>query len=115
MLWAAPEITEQLETLPENGGVLIYLGVVATALVSWLYTIGLRWVPAYEAAVFVALEPVFGTIIAFFLLGETFSIRGYIGAAMVLSGIILVVTRPNLDQDKPEPSISTDLEDSVLE
>ena len=115
LLWAAPEITEQLETLPENGGLLIYLGVVATAIVCWLSTIGLRWVPAYEAAILVALEPVFGAIIAFLILGETFGIHGYIGAAMVLSGIILVVTRTTVDRDKSEPSINTDLEDSVLE
>ena len=111
LLWAAPEITGQLEAFQENWGVLVYLGVVATAIAFWLSTIGLRRVPAYEAAVFVALEPVFGAIIAFFLLGETLSLRGFIGAAMVLSGMLLVVSRPSVDESGSELFAGTVLEE----
>jgi drug/metabolite transporter (DMT)-like permease len=113
LLWAAPEITGQIESLKESWGVLVYLGVVATAIAFWLSTIGLRLVPAYEAAVFVALEPVFGAIIAFFLLGETLGLRGFIGAAMVLSGMLLVVSRPSLDQDSSELSTDMFVEEST--
>jgi drug/metabolite transporter (DMT)-like permease len=113
LLWAAPEITGQIESLKESWGVLVYLGFVATAIAFWLSTIGLRLVPAYEAAVFVALEPVFGAIIAFFLLGETLGLRGFIGAAMVLSGMLLVVSRPSLDQDSSELSTDMFVEEST--
>jgi drug/metabolite transporter (DMT)-like permease len=100
LIWAAPEITTEFQVLTRHWGALHYLGIVATGLVSWLAVIGLRWIPAHEAAIFLALEPLFGGVIAFFLIGETFGIRGGIGALMVLSGIILVITRPQLKEDE---------------
>jgi drug/metabolite transporter (DMT)-like permease len=90
--------------------VLVYLSTVATAILFFLYTIAMRWVPAYEAALFGALVPVFGSIIAFFLLGEKFVKSGFMGAAMVLSGMILVVSRPSVDQDSSELSTGADSE-----
>lgn len=92
LVWAGPNLaTEQFALLQEHWGALHYLGLVATALVIWLYTVGLQRVSAYEAAVFLALEPVFGATISFFVLGETFGLRGFIGALMVLSGIFLII------------------------
>lgn len=105
-LWAAPELTQPINVPLESWIVLVYLGVVTTALVCLLYTIGLRWVPSYEAALFLALEPVFGAVIAFFLLGETFGIWGFVGAAMVLSGMVLVLRRGEDDDSQESAPLS---------
>jgi drug/metabolite transporter (DMT)-like permease len=67
-----------------------------------------RWVSAQEVAVLLSLEPVFGSLFAFWLLGETFGIFSFVGAAMVLAGIFLmivgpVLVKPELDiREKPE-------------
>lgn len=114
LLWAAPDINGQLEAIPKSWGVLLYLSVVATAILFFLYTIALRFVPAYEAALFGALEPVFGAIIAFFILGETFGTRGFIGAAMVLSGMLLVVSRPTVDQTTTELTSTINAENLAI-
>jgi len=95
ILWAAPEITEHIEAIQTSLGVLIYLGVVATVLVILCQTVAQQWISAYEVALLLALEPVFGAIFAFLLLGETFSTRSFIGAAMVLVEIPIIPTSPN--------------------
>ncbi|GAB1540222.1 hypothetical protein NUACC21_28910 [Scytonema sp. NUACC21] len=95
-------MTEHIEAIQTSFGVLIYLGVVATAIVILFQTVAQQWISAYEAALFFALEPVFGSIVAFLLLGETFSTRSFIGAAMVLVGIILTPIRPKIDQRDPQ-------------
>lgn len=104
LLWAAPEVTEHIEAIQTSLGVLIYLGVVATALVILFQTVAQQWIAAHEAALFFALEPVFGAIFAFLLLGETFSTRSFIGAAIVLVAIILTLSRPKIDESDSEPS-----------
>ncbi|HLP87991.1 MAG TPA: DMT family transporter [Nostocaceae cyanobacterium] len=98
LLWAAPELTQHLEAIHTNLGVLVYLGVVATVLVILFQTLAQQWIAAHEVALFLALEPVFGAIFAFLLLGETFSTRSFIGAAMVLIGIILTLIRPKIEE-----------------
>jgi drug/metabolite transporter (DMT)-like permease len=103
ILWAAPELTEHIEAIQTSLGILIYLGVVATAIVILFQTVAQQWISAHEVAIFFALEPVFGAIFAFLLLGETFETRGFIGAAIVLVGIILTLTRPKIDESDSEP------------
>ncbi|BAY47456.1 hypothetical protein SAMD00079811_50740 [Scytonema sp. HK-05] len=102
ILWAGFGVTEHIEAIQTSLGVLIYLGVVATAIVILFQTVAQQWISAHEAALFFALEPVFGAIVAFLLLGETFSTRSFIGAAMVLVGIILTLIRPKIDESDTE-------------
>ncbi len=113
ILWAAPELTEQLEAIQTNLGLLIYLGVFATGVLMLLHVLAQRWISAYEASLLLALEPVFGAIFAFLLLGETFETRGFIGAAMVLVGIVVILTAPKIDESDSELPLlqeSTDLD-----
>ncbi|MEC4812348.1 MAG: DMT family transporter [Scytonema sp. PMC 1069.18] len=102
ILWAAPEVSEHIEAIQISLGILIYLGVVATAILVLFQTVAQQWISAHEAALLFALEPVFGAIFAFLLLGETFSTRSFIGAAIVLVGIILTLTRPKIDERDSE-------------
>ncbi len=104
IVWAAPELTEHFEAIQPSLGILIYLGLVATAIIILIQTLAQRWISAYETSLFLALEPVFGAIFAFLLRGETFETNGLIGAAIVLVAITLILTRPQIDESDSKPS-----------
>ncbi|ODH00068.1 hypothetical protein A4S05_34965 [Nostoc sp. KVJ20] len=88
-VWAAPEIVGQFETLRNNYGLILYLGLVGTAGTTWLETIGQQWISASEAALLCTLDPVLTSVFSFWLLGEKFGVRGLIGTALVLAALIL--------------------------
>lgn len=91
--WAAPELLEQFGALSTNFGAVLYLGLIATAAVTWTQAIAQRWVTASEAALIYALEPVFAGIFSFWLLSETFGARGLLGAALVVAATVLSQSR----------------------
>lgn len=74
-----------------GGGALniAYLGLVATAAIISLQTWGQRHSTANEAAVIYAFEPAAAAFFAYFWLGETMTGRGWIGAALLISGMIV--------------------------
>ena len=73
------------------GGALniFYLGLVATAAIISLQTWGQSHSSANEAAVIYAFEPAAAAVFGFFWLGETMTGRGWIGAALLISGMIV--------------------------
>jgi drug/metabolite transporter (DMT)-like permease len=68
---------------------LIYLGVVATALIISLQTWGQSHSTANEAAVIYAFEPGCAAIFGYFWLGETLAWTGLLGAILLISGMIV--------------------------
>jgi drug/metabolite transporter (DMT)-like permease len=68
---------------------LAYLGVVATAAIISLQTWGQARATANEAAVIYAFEPAAAAFFAFFWLGETMTARGWLGAVLLISGMIV--------------------------
>lgn len=88
-LWAAPEMVGQIETLNNNYGVILYLGIVGTAGSIWLETIGQQWISAAEAALLCTLDPVLTSVFSFWLLGEKFGVRGLVGTVLVLTALVL--------------------------
>lgn len=82
-LWALP----QLGRIPQlsSGSVLaiLYLGAVATALVSVLQVRAQRVVSAHVTALVFVLEPVFAALFAYFLLGESLGPWGWVGAGLI--------------------------------
>ena len=68
---------------------IVYLGLVATAAIIALQTWGQSHSSANEAAVVYAFEPAAAAFFAFFWLGETMTARGWIGAALLISGMIV--------------------------
>jgi drug/metabolite transporter (DMT)-like permease len=66
-----------------------YLGVVATAAIISLQSWGQAHSSANEAAVVYAFEPAAAAFFAFFWLGEQMSARGWLGAALLISGMIV--------------------------
>ncbi len=75
-----------LETYAVN---IVYLGVVATAAIISLQTWGQSHSSANEAAVIYAFEPGCAAIFAYFWLGETLAWNGLLGAALLISGMIV--------------------------
>jgi len=70
---------------------LLYLGAVTTAGAYALYTAGLRYVSASAAGVASLLEPLTATLLGVLLFGERFGVLGWIGAALLLAGLALLV------------------------
>jgi drug/metabolite transporter (DMT)-like permease len=68
---------------------IVYLGVVCTAAIISLQTWGQSHSTANEAAVIYAFEPAAAAVFGFFWLGETMTGRGWIGAALLISGMIV--------------------------
>jgi drug/metabolite transporter (DMT)-like permease len=66
-----------------------YLGVLCTAAIISLQTWGQRHSTANEAAVIYAFEPACAAIFAYFWLGEVMTFQGWIGAALLISGMIV--------------------------
>ncbi len=89
LLWNNTQIFHQFEVIQQHWGVILYLGLLATAAVIWLQTLAQQWVSAEETALLYTLEPLFATIFSFWLLGEHLGIRGLIGAILVLVALVL--------------------------
>lgn len=87
--WAVPELYVLKNLSLSVISALLYLALFATVLVLWLQALAQRVVPAYAAALIFALEPVFAAIFAYFLLGETLSVQGWLGGALVVLAMII--------------------------
>jgi drug/metabolite transporter (DMT)-like permease len=69
------------------------LGVVCTAGAHTLFIRGLREVPAQTASIISSLEPVYGIVLAFWLLGEKPAARTLLGGAIILAAVAVISLR----------------------
>ncbi len=74
-------------------GLLLFLGIVTTALAHTLFISCLKTLPAQLAGVFSSLETVYGILFAFLFLGEVPSVREIIGAVIIVGTVSLVQLR----------------------
>lgn len=72
---------------------LALLGVLCTGLAHGLFVYSLTVLNARTAAAIFALEPVYGIAIAWWLFGETPSIRMLVGGVLIVAAIILSARR----------------------
>jgi drug/metabolite transporter (DMT)-like permease len=77
------------ESLKGGSYNIAYLGLIATAAIISLQTWGQSHSTANEAAVIYAFEPAAAAVFGFFWLGESMTGRGWIGAALLISGMIV--------------------------
>jgi drug/metabolite transporter (DMT)-like permease len=77
------------ESLKAGSYNIVYLGLIATAAIISLQTWGQSHSTANEAAVIYAFEPAAAAVFGFFWLGETMTGRGWAGAALLISGMIV--------------------------
>ncbi|KAH9763500.1 Integral membrane protein DUF6 containing protein [Citrus sinensis] len=78
----------------------LYTGIFSTGICLWIEIAAMRDVSATETAIIYGLEPLWGAGFAWFLLGERWSTAGWIGAALVLGGSLLVQMYRSSSPDK---------------
>ncbi|MBV8633879.1 MAG: DMT family transporter [Burkholderiaceae bacterium] len=83
---------------------LAYLSLVATAAIISLQTWGQHHASANEAAVIYAFEPGCAAIAAYFWLGESMGLRGLVGAALLIGGMIVSQWTPENKPQAPQAS-----------
>ena len=67
---------------------LLFLGVVTTALAHTLFINSLKYLPAQLAGICSSMETVYGILFALILLGEIPAIRQITGAAVIAAAVI---------------------------
>jgi drug/metabolite transporter, DME family len=72
---------------------VLYLALVPTVLAYGLFNAGLRGVTASTAATLGLTEPVVAAVLGVVVLGERLGVTGVVGAALVLLGLFVLVTR----------------------
>lgn len=102
------QFSEQLPIIQANWLPLLYLGA-ATAAIAYLVTFALQTLSAVEAALIQGLEPVFGALISFAVLGEVFGLRCWVGSVLILIGITLAILAPLSGSTKKTSLICEDL------
>ncbi len=68
---------------------MLYLGVVSTAITYLLQTVSQRYVNETKSAIILSMESVFGMLFSVILLNEPVTIRMIIGAALILSAVLI--------------------------
>lgn len=72
---------------------IIYLSIFATAVALLLQNFGQRGLDSATASIVFALEPVFGVIFSFIILGETMGILQILGGVLIIVAMIIVSSR----------------------
>lgn len=92
--FAVTEITTsdlQVLTQPKVWGGVLYIGTVSTAGAFFLWNKGLQIVTATSAGLYFFFQPVVGTLLGWLFLGEQVGLTFWIGALLILSGVLLVI------------------------
>lgn len=85
MVMYTPTFTEQ------DIWLILALGVICTAMANSLFNYALKGIDAKSVSIVVSLEPIYGIIAAYFLLGERLSLMMIIGGGLVLASNAWVV------------------------
>ena len=82
MIWAS---------LDWKGWLVLFLLAAGPTLLGFgTYNLSLSYLPSSVANLIVTLEPVFTTIMAYFLFGETLTALQLGGAALIVGGVVLI-------------------------
>ena len=73
---------------------LLYLGLLASVVVVILQAWGQQRVDAMRSAIVFGLEPVFASLTAWFLLGESLGWAGVGGAALIVTALVVSQLQP---------------------
>ena len=87
---------------------LVILAVVSTYLAYYFYYAGLQYLEATRAAIVATLEPVIAAVVAFFWWHEFFSPVGYMGGALIVGAVVLIVWDGKRSDARKHPSMEKD-------
>ena len=87
--------TRLVLTYPPGGWlILLYLGIVPTALGYGLFQAGMRSIPATLASIITMCEPLTAALLAWLLFHEELGLLGLVGAGLLLGAMALIVLLP---------------------
>lgn len=69
---------------------IVYLGLVPSALAYWMFQMGLRSVSATAASIVGMLDPLVAALLAWALFGETLAVTGIAGAGLLILSIVFL-------------------------
>ena len=93
--WLAAEADLAALARPEIGGSVLYVGVVSTTAGFVLWSKGLTYMDASIGGLFMFFQPVVGTLLGHFLLGEAITSYFAPGFALIASGVVLAMRGGN--------------------
>ncbi len=70
---------------------LLFISVLSTYGAYYFYYLGLKYLEATRAVITATLEPVTAAVVAYLWWGEYFKPSGYMGAALILAGVLIMV------------------------
>ncbi|HOQ99867.1 MAG TPA: DMT family transporter [Anaerolineae bacterium] len=70
-------------------GAALFTGLAATALAFFIQTAAQKFTTAGHTALIFAAEPVFAALFGVLVAGERLAVRGWLGSAVILAGVIL--------------------------
>lgn len=76
-------------TLPGDLGVVLYVGLGTIFLPTLITVLLQKYISPVTVSFISVLEPIFGAIVAFFYLHELLPLDGYIGGALIVSGVLI--------------------------
>lgn len=79
----------------EIWGLLLYAGLLPTAVAYSLFFLGMRYIKASTASILTLLEPLTATTLAWFIFDERFAPTGITGAILLLSSIAILYKGEN--------------------
>ncbi len=74
---------------------LLYMGVIPTALAYLLFVSGMRTTTATVASITTLIEPLTGAVLAWIIFRETLGVWGLLGAALQLTAMALLLWKPS--------------------
>jgi drug/metabolite transporter (DMT)-like permease len=83
-----------LDAIIAAGPALLYGGIVAVGIGYTLQVVAQKDAIASHAAIILSLEAVFAAIFGAWLLGESLQMRGYLGCALMLAGMLVAQLWP---------------------
>jgi len=72
---------------------LLLLSIFSTYGAYHFYYTGLKYIEAGRASLVATLEPVVASLAAWYWWGEVFSLSGYLGTALIIGAVILIIKR----------------------
>jgi drug/metabolite transporter (DMT)-like permease len=97
-----------LYAIAVNLGVISWTGLFVSALSGWLQTKGQQTVPASEAAIVFATQPLWASATAALVLGEAFGPKGFAGGALILFATVFSSLSSNGDDGEDEGIIEVE-------
>jgi len=82
-----PPLIEQL-TKVNVWAAILYSAILASAFAFWAQTSSQRLIAPHKIALIFALEPIFGHLAAYIILGEQLGFKGWLGAGLIIAGML---------------------------